>query len=112
MTEKEVLSYFKKPCDEGFVDEVYIYLRNDRRIWNSMVKSLVEFAHRKINNKTFNKILFIQAVKLEIDKWLLSSYFKSEYGQYLSRKVDTVTRYYVARQIASSILYDWFRIKL
>lgn len=110
MTEKEILNYLKKPCDENFVDEVYIYLRNDRQIWTSMNRNLVEFAKKKIKNKTFNKVLFIQAVKLEIDKWVASSYFKSEYGQYLSRNVDTVTRYYVAKQIASYILYDYFRI--
>ena len=112
MTKQQILNYLKRSCDEGFVDEVYIYLRNDRKIWSSMKKNLIEFAQRKMKNKTFDKVLFIQAVKLEIDKWVSSSYFKYEYGQYLSGKVDTVTRYYVAKQVASYILYDWFGISL
>lgn len=112
MTKQEILNYLNKSYDEGLVDELYIYLRNDRLICNSMNRTLVDFVNRKMKKNNFDKILFIQAVKLEIDKHLSSSYFKKEYGEYLPNRIDSTTKYQLAKYIASYILYNYFGINL
>lgn len=112
MTKQEVLNNLKKNYNEDLVDELYIYLRNDRRICNSMNRTLGEFVSNKLKNDNFDKVLFIQAVKLEIDKHLSSSYFKQEYGEYIPSRIDSGTKYQLAKIIASYILYDFFRIVL
>lgn len=112
MTRQEVLNNLEKNYNEDLVNELYIYLRNDRRICNSMNRSLGEFVTSKLKKNNFDKVLFIQAVKLEIDKHLSSSYFKKEYGEYLPSQIDSGTKYQLAKIIASYIFYDFFRIKL
>lgn len=99
MTRQEVLNNLEKNYNEDLVNELYIYLRNDRRICNSMNRSLGEFVTSKLKKNNFDKVLFIQAVKLEIDKHLPS-------------QIDSGTKYQLAKIIASYILYDFFRIKL
>lgn len=112
MTESEVKQYLEKSCNYDLVNELYIYLRNDRRIVNSMNRELIDFANKKIKAKNFNKILFVQAVKLSIDKWLKDPYFKKEYGVYLPKTISNVDKYHTAYLIARYICYDFFRISL
>lgn len=111
MTEKEIKDYLKKPYNYELMDELYIYLRNDRKVTNSMNRELTDYASKRIKQKDFNKVLFVQAVKLSIDKYISTPYFKKEYGEYLPQKIDLPTKYQCARQIANYILYDFFRIK-
>ena len=112
MSESEVKEYLAKPCNYDVVNELYIYLRNDRRIVNSMNRELGEFAKKKIKEKKFNKVLFVQAVKLSVDKWLKDPYFKREYGVYLPNSISIIDKYHTAYMIARYILFDFFRISL
>lgn len=53
VTEKQIIDKLKQPYDEDLANEVYIYLRNDSRICNSMNRTLVDFVNAKKETEKF-----------------------------------------------------------
>ena len=110
MTIEEIYKQLKKPFNSYIVDELYIYLRHDSRICNTMNRELVEFGQSKIKQKKYDSVLFIQAVKLNIDKVLMTDYWKLNYAQYFDKKPSQAEIYQVAKKIAHYVEYDFFGI--
>lgn len=112
VTEKQIIEKLKQPYDEDLANEVYIYLRNDSRICNSMNRTLVDFINAKKKQKKFNPVLFIQAVYNVVNNFLSSYSFLKEYGEYLPKNIPTNVRYQVSVMIARYVLYDFYHISL
>lgn len=110
MTVEEVKKELNKPFDSFMVDTLYIYLRNDRLICNNMNRELVDFANKKRKEKKYDSVLFIQAVKLNIDSVLKSPYWKKNYSKYFDRQPTKADIYQTAKIIAHYIEYDFFGI--
>lgn len=110
MTELDVKKYLKSSYDSHVAHLLHLYLMNDYSYYQQSFLPAVEYAKRKIKKGDYNSILFVQCIKLGIDKTLGNYYFRKTYYD-LPEKIDLATRYHVADEIARYIEYDYLNYK-
>ena len=109
MTELDIKNYLKSSYDSHISHLLRLYLMNDYSYYQQFFLPSVEYAKRKIKKGDYNSILFVQCIKLGIDK-TLGNYFRKTYYD-LPKKIDLATRYHVADEIARHIECDFLNYK-
>lgn len=104
MTENEIKKYLQMRYDREIVDSLNIYFRNDRKFYFDYLRNCADYAKKRIAKGDFNKILFIQNVKITIDNFLRSPYCKKEYNRYLPVRIGLSELYHLAEDLSKYIL--------